>query len=233
MDTTMSLLGVEKRQRDVLAPYVSFIATILGIANLLASSYAEHFLKEDPTNYYLSLFLFAHSVLYSLLAFLYFIGWSRPVLQKTKIFPTSPMIRILFSALGFARHPISVAIVVSNTLALGVIFHADASIAIVVVLSYLLLASSIVTIASVLFLFLEKHRTGNLALVVLLAFVVLGVSSSFALTSHTITTTFPIVPICINAVQSARISDYLGLIENGMILTAIPTLAILLGKKVA
>ena len=231
--TALSLLEVEKKRGRILTPRATVVATVVGVANLLVSSFAEHLLRNDPAMHYLSLFLFGHSTVYFFLAFMYFTGSSREVLSKVRIFPTSPMSRIWFTALGFIRHPFSVALVASNVLSLGVIFHSEARIASLTVLTYFLLTASVVVIACISFLVLEKNHAGNLVFVVLIAFVALGLSNMVTASSHSISASLPVVSLSVDAVQSAQAADYTGAVKSGLTLLMIPILVVLVGKRFA
>ena len=135
-DIAHSLLEVDKEKTIVLSPRVKLFAAILGIINLVFSGLSDSFLSNDATGYYLSLFLFVHCVVYAVFSFSYFLGNDQEILFKAKIFPTNSTGRMLFVIVSAVRHPLSIALIASNSIFFMILYRHSIITGIVAVLLY-------------------------------------------------------------------------------------------------
>jgi hypothetical protein len=228
-----SLLDVETERRLVVSPRAKLYAVALSFINLFPSGFAERFLKDDPTGYYLSLFLFIHSAVYSLFALSYFTSSSQEILYKVKIFPTSSLSRLIFIVVGFLLHPLSVALLASNIFFFAVLFRNAAPVAVTAIVLYLLLMVCISVLVSTIFLYLEsKNQSARIALVIvaLLTFVI--ITSTLVFHAESFVIGVPLVSWCANGIQAAKAGDVINVAKNSIVLLVIPLGVVFIGRRI-
>ena len=202
--------------------------------NLLPSGFSETILRTDANGYYLSLFLFSHSVVYLVIIFSYCIGTARGILKNVDIFPGRPTGRMLFVIAGCVRHPFSIALLASNAFFFLVLYRQDITSAIIAVVLYLLLMLCILVLASVVFLLLERRRTSaGIALVLVLLFFIAGLAGSIVFHEESFLAYVPLVSSCVNGIQAALRQDYVQTAIQAMILVGIPTIILMAVKRFA
>ncbi len=205
-----SLLDVDREKNRALAPNAKGFAFVLAILNLLPGGLSENYLRDDTTGYYLSLYLFCHAALYFLLSLVYFTGSSREIMEKTRVFPTNSLGRLLFAFVANLRHPFSIGLLVSNMFFFIVLFRTSLETAGILAVSYLLLMISIAAVAAFVFLFLEKRRMPAHAALVI-ATLLATISLVLTVVFHVGSTSLifgPLIDLIVQGILSSARGDF-------------------------
>lgn len=231
-DIAHSLLDVDKEKTLALSPRTKLFGFILAIMNLFPSGLSETFLANDATGYYLSLFLFIHAAVYTLFAFSYFLGSNQEILLKAKIFPTSSTGRILFIIGSVIKHPLSIALIASNSLFFMILYRHIMITGLAAIILYCCLMLTILVLGSIVFLFLDRMRTSaSIALLFVILFTVTGLATVLVFDGESMMTFIPLVSSCVRGIQSARAFDYAGFIQSFVILAFTSAMVFFLGKR--
>jgi hypothetical protein len=229
-----SLLDVDKEQTLALSPRLKLYASILALINLFPSGFSENALLRDSEGYHLSLFLFAHSVAYLLLALFYFIGTSKEILTKTKIFPTNSLSRIAYVVWSSMRHPFSIALLASNAFFFLILYRTNLVVSAAAIVLYLLLMVNISVIASVVFLFLEnRNQSTSIAIVFVILFGFVSLVAVLAFRADSFAASVPLVGWCNKGIVSALKEHFAATITHALLLLLIPFAVVGIGKRIS
>ncbi len=231
-DIVRSLLHVDSEKTYALYPRAKLFAVIVATCNLVVAAFSDSFLQNDSSGYYLSLFLFLHSGVYAFLSFSYFLNDAQEILFKAKIFPTNSIGRILFVVVSVIRHPLSIALLASNSFFLIILYRSTMIVAVVAVVLYLSLMLSILTFSSFVFLFLERKRAAaSIALFGVIFFAACAIAFLPIFNGGSSLEFIPLVATCVSGIQSAKVFDYAGVALSLGILMAFSFAAVFGGKR--
>lgn len=154
--TARQLLEVDDSRRQGEKGFVRVIPPAAAVANLLLCATFEPLLREDPSGFFLRIFLLVESALLVILNLSYFGRRTSVVLVRARIFPVSAAERFVSTVAIEARRKIVAALIFSTAAFLALFFRSNLVAATGAVLTTLLLFFSVECVTSTLALLLLR-----------------------------------------------------------------------------
>jgi hypothetical protein len=164
------LLAVERRKGSHQLRRITISPAIVAVLNLFFCGYYDRFLRNDVDGYYLTLLFFIEASLCFLFTVGFLIQRVEEVVVKTTIFPTTSLIRMLFTIMCTLSRPLLIAQVITANIFLIVFYRHDGALVVYAPIIFLLMMMNIVIITAIVFLKTREsiHRITVVALGILL-----------------------------------------------------------------
>jgi hypothetical protein len=219
------LLGLEARKESGGGGRIRTFPALLGLTNLLLCGFLDRYLRTDVDGSYLSLFFFAQASLLVLLSVGSFMRSGGEIIEKTAIFPMTPLSRWLFVFSANLRRPASAALWLTSSLFLVVFYFPRWPLALVAVALFILMVVNVEMLIALLTLWLKRTAKPVQGLVVVSVLVaILLPLGSLILHEHALLRSIPLVSTvaggiaAMNAGQSADTArSALGLLGSTII----------------
>jgi hypothetical protein len=204
------------------------------ILNLFFCASFERYLKDDPSGYYLSLFLFIEGALYVVVSSTNFFTAAFEILTKSRVFPTTPAGRLWFVVAGSARRPIVFSLVASDVFFLIILFrHAFPHVLITAALFLLMIISIEVLLATMMLTLMRRSAPLGTAVVLCALLLCLVFIGSFVLHFETVLSAIPFIRWAAMGMLAALVGNTSEALANAAWLVLTTLLVLVIGRRLA
>jgi len=158
-DIVAHLLAADSRRSSSRHASLKTHPFVLLVLNLFFCGYYHQFLKTDINGHYLTIFILLQSSILVVLIVGSLVQYTREIIQKSIIFPTTPWSRLFFVLASCLRRPVILAVWFSAGIFLGVVFRGDAATVVTSILVFSLMVVDLVIVAALLFLMGMQSRS--------------------------------------------------------------------------
>lgn len=207
---------------------------VAAILNVVFCAYFERYLKNDPSGFYLSVFLFLEATIYIVASSTNFFTVTFEILSKSRIFPTTPTDRLAFIIAGNFRRPLVLALAATNVFFVIVLFRNTFWLGLTTALFVVLLIITIEVLLSALLLALMRRSLPLGTAVVVLAFLLLTVFiGSFVFHYETLIASIPLIRWTVNGILAGTRADAAEVVANIAWLCSTAIITLLLGRRLS
>jgi hypothetical protein len=150
-----------------------FYPILFFLLNLLVCAAFERELRVDTTSTTLAYFFVLEFGLYCASLLAQYQRLTYPVLEKSTVFPMSPLTTLLFCVRSDVRRPIGIVFLITNILLFGVAYHVSIGATLLVVVIFILLFISVETSFVLVAVSLRRSRNPEMVLLILFVFLLL------------------------------------------------------------
>lgn len=204
------------------------------LLNLFFCASFERYLSNDAGGFYLSLFLLLEATVYSLFTLTHFFSVSFEILSKSRIFPVTPVDRLLFVIVSDLRLPMVIAFVTTTTFFLVILFRDTFWSAFSTVVILALLFVTLEVFLSTVMLTFTRRSLSPAGIVVMLLFVLFSaLTGSLVFRYETLISSIPFIRWTADGMIAAAHGEAGGVMSSMAWLASTAGVVLLLGRKLA
>jgi hypothetical protein len=222
------LLQGKSERNHLLYPGIFFVF------NFLLCAVFENSLKQDVSHAILPLFLFVEFGLYFSSSISHYQQQVLRMLQMSTVFPVSSGSLYLYSLVSDIVRPMSFVFLLTNTLFIGILYHASLFTLAVALLLFLLLFLSAEIFFAAVAMALRKSVQPGIAVMMLTVVIVGGtLVISVVFKQQSVLASLPLVSWCSNGIYAARSGESGIFFLNTVLLVFISLIGILAGLRLS